>query len=39
MKKVSKSNMFQWTLNGHPYWILASGSLVLLIVMLGVAAL
>ena len=39
MKKVSKSNMFQWTLNGHPYWILASCSLVLLIVMLGVAAL
>ena len=39
MKKVSKSNMFQWTLRGHPYWILASSSLVLLIVTLGVTAL
>ena len=39
MKKVSKSNMFLWTLRGRPYWILASGSLLLLIGMLGVAAL
>lgn len=39
MKKVSKNNIFQWTLRGRPYWILASSSLLLLIGMLGVAAL
>ncbi len=30
--------MFQWTLRGRPYWMLVSGSLALLIISLGVAA-
>ena len=36
MRSVRKKNLFQWTLRGKPYFILASGSLALLILAWGV---
>ena len=36
MNPIHKNYMFQWTLRGKPYWILASGALALLILALGV---
>ena len=36
MRSVRKKNLFQWTLRGEPYLLLASGSLALLILAWGV---
>ena len=36
MNNIRNKNLFQWTLRGKPYWILASGALALLILALGV---
>lgn len=36
MRAVRKKNLFQWTLRGKPYLLLASGSLALLILAWGV---
>ena len=36
MNNVRNNNLFQWTLRGKPYWILCSGALALLILVLGV---
>ena len=36
MKTVRKRNLFLWTLRGKPYYLLATGSLVILIVIIGV---
>ena len=36
MRNVRHNNLFQWTLRGKPYFILATGSLALLILLMGV---
>ena len=36
MRRVRHNNLFRWTLRGKPYFILAAGSLVLLILLIGV---
>lgn len=36
MRNVRHNNLFRWTLRGKPYFILAAGSLVLLILLIGV---
>ena len=35
MRTVRKRNLFQWTLQGKPYYLLAAGSLVILLVIIG----
>ena len=37
MKNVRKRNLFRWTLRGKPYYLLAAGSLVILLAMIGAA--
>ena len=36
MRNVRHNNLFRWTLRGKPYFILAAGSLALLILLIGV---
>jgi len=36
MRTVRKRNLFLWTLRGKPYYLLAAGSLVILLAMIGV---
>ena len=36
MRNVRHNNLFRWTLRGKPYFILATGSLALLILLIGV---
>ena len=36
MRAVRNKNLFLWTLRGKPYYYLAVGSLVLLLVIIGV---
>ena len=38
MKTVRKNNLFRWTLRGKPYLLLCLGSVLLLILVLGVVA-
>ena len=35
MKTVKKKNLFLWTLRGKPYYLLAVGSLVILLAVVG----
>ena len=35
MKTVRKKNLFLWTLLGKPYYLLAVGSLVILLAIIG----
>ena len=37
MKTVRKKNLFRWTLRGKPYYLLAVGSLVILLAIIGAA--
>jgi len=37
MKTVRKRNMFRWTLRGKPFYLLAAGSLVILLAIVGAA--
>ena len=36
MKTVRKKNLFLWTLRGKPYYLLAVGSLMILLIIIGV---
>ena len=36
MRDVRHNNLFRWTLRGKPYYLLAAGSLVILLAMIGV---
>ena len=36
MRTVRKRNMFRWTLRGKPYYLLAAGSLLILLAIIGV---
>ena len=36
MRTVRKRNLFRWTLRGKPYYLLAVGSLVILLTIIGV---
>ena len=35
MKTVRKKNLFFWTLRGKPYYLLAAGSIVILLAVIG----
>ena len=35
MKTVRKKNLFRWTLRGKPYYLLAVGSLLILLAIIG----
>ena len=35
MKNVRKRNLFRWTLRGKPYYLLAAGSLAILLAIIG----
>ena len=35
MRTVRKRDLFQWTLRGKPYYLLAAGNLVILLVIIG----
>ena len=35
MRTVRKKNLFLWTLRGKPYYLLAAGSLMILLVIIG----
>jgi len=37
MKTVKKKNLFLWTLRGKPYYLLAAGSFVTLLAIIGAA--
>ena len=37
MRTVRKRNLFRWTLRGNPYYLLAAGSLVILLAIIGAA--
>ena len=37
MRTIRKKNLFLWTLRGKPYYLLAVGSLVILLTIIGVA--
>ena len=37
MRNVRKRNLFRWTLRGKPYYLLAAGSLVILLAIIGAA--
>ena len=37
MNTVRKKNMFLWTLRGKSYYLLAAGSFVILLVIIGAA--
>ena len=36
MRTIRKKNLFLWTLRGKPYYLLAVGSLVILLAIIGV---
>ena len=36
MNTVRKKNLFQWTLRGKPYYLLAAGSFATLLAIIGV---
>ena len=36
MRTVRKRNLFCWTLRGKPYFLLAAGSLAILLAIIGV---
>ena len=36
MRTIRKKNLFRWTLRGKPYYLLAAGSLVILLAIIGV---
>ena len=35
MRTVRKRNLFHWTLRGKPYYLLAAGSLAILLTIIG----
>ena len=35
MKTVTKRKLFRWTLRGKPYYLLAAGSFVILLAIIG----
>ena len=35
MRTVRKSDLFRWTLRGKPYYLLAAGSLAILLAIIG----
>ena len=35
MRSIRKKRKFRWTLRGEPYYLLAAGSLVILLTILG----
>ena len=35
MRTVKKRNVFHWTLRGKPYYLLAAGSFMILLVIIG----
>jgi len=35
MRTIRKKNLFLWTLGGNPYYLLAAGSLVILLAVIG----
>ena len=35
MRIIRKKNLFLWTLRGKPYYLLAAGSLVILLAVVG----
>ena len=37
MKTIRKKNLFPWTLRGKPYYLLATGSLMILLTIIGAA--
>jgi len=37
MRTIKKRNLFRWTLRGKPYYLLAAGSLVILLAIIGAA--
>ena len=37
MRTVRKRDLFRWTLRGKPYYLLAAGSLVILLPIIGAA--
>ena len=37
MRTVRKRNLFHWTLRGKPYYLLAVGSLMILLTIIGAA--
>ena len=36
MRNVRHNNLFRWTLRGKPYYLLAAGSLLILLAIIGV---
>ena len=36
MRTIRKKNLFSWTLRGKPYYLLAVGSLLILLAIIGV---
>ena len=36
MRNIRNKNLFRWTLRGKPYFLLAAGSLAILIAIIGV---
>ena len=36
MRMIRKKNLFLWTLRGKPYYLLAAGSFVILLTIIGV---
>ena len=36
MRAIRKKNLFRWTLRGKPYYLLAAGSFVILLAIIGV---
>ena len=35
MRRVKKRDLFRWTLRGKPYYLLAAGSFVILLAIIG----
>ena len=36
MRTIRKRNLFRWALRGKPYYLLAAGSLLILLAIIGV---
>jgi hypothetical protein len=36
MRNIRNKNLFRWTLRGKPYFLLAAGSLLILLAIIGV---
>ena len=36
MKTIRRKNLFLWTLRGNPYYLLAAGSVAILLAIIGV---